>query len=213
MESTSKADDTILTSDDEQLDKAAACMVCNSRQSLCTEPHEELFCLVFCCASAHPFHRDGKECKQLCADALLKHYRQASSDANSKGRGKVGDLFFANSQTYTMENPTGNKIMAESGLPCRDWTPDICVYDQNHKLSLIYDMKFENDRWHAGQLEAYRKLVDGEKNKVMELNEKSCKCGKRNTKIDNTGKSPSTKEETEKELQNMIESINTAFNT
>lgn len=212
MKSTSKAKGATPPSDEEQLDKAAACMVRNSRQSLCTEPHEELFCRVFCCANANPFYKNGKKCRQLCADSLLKSYRQASSDENSKGRGKVGDLFFANSQTYTMEDPTGNKIMAGSDLPCRDWTPDICVYDQNHKLSLIYDMKFKNDRWHAGQQEAYRKLVDGEKSKVMELNETSCKCGNRKIEDENTGKKPSTKDKIKKERQNMIKNINAEFN-
>lgn len=212
VNSTSNATGTPQPSDEEQLDKAAACMVSNSRQSLCTEPHEELFCRIFCCANAHPFQRNGKQFRQLCANALLRHYREVSKDANSNGRGKVGNIFFANSQTYTLDDPAGKKIRAENGLPCRDWTPDICVYDQNHKLSLIYDMKFGKDRWHEGQLEAYRKLVDDDKNKVMELNETSCKCAERPTE-DTARKKPSTKEEAEKELQKMIENISAEFNT
>ena len=212
MEPTSNAEDTLSQSDREQLDKAATCMVSTSRQSLCAEPHEELFCRVFCCANANPFYRQDKECRQLCANTLLKHYRQASSDESTMGRGKVGEFLFANSQTYTMKDPAGTKLLAGSNLPCRDWTPDICMYDKNHTLALIYDMKFKNDRWHEGQFEAYKKLVRGKKNKVMELNETSCKCADRDIKDESNKNTPVTQEELNKNLKNMNESINAEFN-
>ena len=208
VKSTSKAKSATLPSDKEQLDKAATCMVRNSRQSLCKEPHEELFCRVFCCANAHPFHRENGEYRQLCADTLLAHYRWANRSDDPKKKGKVGDFFFTNSEPHLSE------VRKKSSLaPFTYREPDICVYDKKHKLALIYDIKFPGDRWREGQLESYRKLVNDDQSKVMELNEESCKCAARNT-ADNAGDNTSpTAAEVGEDIQNMIESINSVLNS
>lgn len=209
----SNAANALAQSDSEQLDKAAACMVSMSRQSLCIQPHEELFCRVFCCAAANPLTgKDGRKCKQSCADALLKYYRQATANASTEGMGKAGNYFFVNSQSYTMKDPTGTKLLAGTGLSCRDWTPDISVYDRDHGLAYVYDFKFDGDSWHAGQEEAYRKLVGGEKNNVMEINSDSCQCSAREELANAESMNDAAQAEIETEKQKMIAKMHETFN-
>lgn len=192
-----------------QLDNAAVCMAETSPRASCAEKPRTLFCRVFCCANANPIiGKDGKECRQSCADKLLTAHRCAGNGGNPKEFGKTGDTFYHNSYSHIMfadddapaaGNYTYMSIKGENKkcIVCR---PDISTFDENNKLDTLYDYKFKDDSWRGGQKENYGKLVHGEEDRVVELNDTTCPC---NNQKKNTISS-AEKEKVKKDMRNIF---------
>lgn len=163
-----------------------------SPRASCAEDANTLFCRVFCCAKPNPvIGSDGRECRQSCADRLLTAHRCASNGGDPKEFGQTGDILFYNSYAHIMfadddsandkkNNYTYMMINGEN-KKCITSRPDISTFDKNKKLLTLYDLKFEDDTWHGMQKENYEKIVGGEKNRVVELNDQTCPCGDKKT--------------------------------
>lgn len=164
------------------IEDAAICSVAMSKEPLCfDDPVKEELCIMMCCCIKYPV-KQSKRLMQKCANLLM-------NTTNSVERG------YENSVPYRMDTKeplpidprTGKRMWRE----VKQWVgdsskkigririPDVTVYDVYGHLDYFYEMKFPGDRWRDDQYEDYVELRNGDEDKVKELNEDECNCGKR----------------------------------
>lgn len=165
------------------LDEAAICMLALAKQPVCFEdPIEEEICIMVCCCKIYPIIK-SRRLMQKCVNMLME-------SSNSLERG------YENSVPYNMntrkplpiDNRPGRRVFREikeltgnddNNLIGKMRIPDVTVYDAHGNTDYVYEIKFPGDYWRDGQYCAYVKLMNNNKDKVIELNNEKCQCDTR----------------------------------